>query len=334
MTHIRPWGAVARTSLLGRLFICGLVALTMAGLAQAQVFPSRPIRFVVPIPAGGSTDVLAREIARRLQETWGQPVVVDNRPGAAGSLGADIVAKSPADGYTILLVNVGHVINASVYPKLPFDSIKDFAPVVLMAAVPLGVVVHPSVPVKSLPELIAYAKAHPGQLNFGSSGNGGASHLAGELFKSLTGVQLTHVPYKGSAPAVADLLAGQTQVMFPDMAVVVPHIKAGRVRPLAVATQKRLAVLPDVPTGQEVGVPGFEVAAWVGILAPASTPKEIVTKFNSEIVRILQQPDMREKLAAQGFDVIASSPEQFGVVMRADVEKFSRVVKAAGVKVD
>ena len=320
--------------LLRTLFLGSCLAAGLGGTALAQSYPSKPIRFVAPIPAGGSTDVLAREVAKHLTETWGQPVVVENRPGAAGSIGADVVAKSAPDGHTILLVNVGHAINPSVYPKLPFDAVKDFTPVILLASIPLGLVVHPSVPAQSMKEFIALAKAKPGQLNFGSSGNGGGSHLAGEIFKSMTGTQLVHVPYKGSAPAVTDLLAGQIQVMFPDMAVVTPHIKAGKLRPLVIATQKRSPALPDVPTSQEAGLPGYELAAWVGILAPAGTPKEIVGKLNAEIAKFIRQPAMKERLQSQGFELVASTPEQFGTVLQTDVAKYAKVVKEANVKVD
>lgn len=320
--------------LLKTLFLGGLLAVVLAPAAVAQSYPSKPIRFVAPIPAGGSTDALARDIAKRLSDAWGQPVVVDNLPGAAGSIGAAVVAKAAPDGYTILLVNVGHAINASVYPTLPFDSVKDFSPIILMASLSMGLVVHPSVPAQSLKEFIALAKSKPGGLNFSSSGNGGASHLAGEIFKSMTGTQLVHVPYKGSAPAVADLLAGHVQAMFSDMPLAIPHIKAGKVRPLAIAAPRRSPILPDMPTFQEAGLPGYDIGVWVGILAPAGVPKDIVAKLNAEIARILKLPDMRDRVQGMGFDLVASTPEQFAAVLQADVAKFAKVVKEAGVKAD
>jgi tripartite-type tricarboxylate transporter receptor subunit TctC len=314
------------------LFLGGFLATALAPAAWAQSYPLKPIRFVAPIPAGGSTDTLARDIAKRLSDAWGQPVVVENLPGAAGSIGAAAVAKAAPDGYTILLVNVGHAINASVYPTLPFDSVKDFSPIILMASLSMGLVVHPSVPAQSLKEFIALAKSKPGGLNFGSSGNGGASHLAGEIFKSMTGTQLVHVPYKGSAPAVADLLAGHVQAMFSDMPLATPYIKAGKLRPLAIAAPRRSPIMPDLPTFQEAGLPGYDIGVWVGILAPAGVPKDIVAKLNAEIARILKLPDMRDRVQGIGFDLVASTPEQFAAILQADVAKFAKVVKEAGVK--
>src|SRR5438034_5972010 len=245
-----------------------------APVALGQVaYPTKPVRLVVPFPAGGTTDLLARAAAQKLSEAWGQQVIVDNRPGAAGNIGAELVAKAAPDGYTLLMGTVGtHAINASLYAKMPYDHVKDFAPVILVAGVPNVLVVNPSLPVHSVQELIAYAKANPGKLNFASSGSGTSIHLSGELFKVMTGVQMTHVPYKGSAPALQDLLGGQVQLMFDNLPPSLPQIKAGRLRALAVTSATRAPALPDVPTVAEAGLPGFEASSWFGVLAPAGTP--------------------------------------------------------------
>src|SRR5438552_13835540 len=260
---------------LQRAALAALRTVCVSG-ASAQTYPTRPIRLVVPFPAGGTTDILAREVGQRLSMTLGQPVVIDNRPGAAGNIGADLVAKSAPDGYTLLMGTVGtHAINASLYAKMPYDHVKDFAPIILVAGVPNVLVVNPSLPVNSVQELIAYAKANPGKLNFASSGPGTSIHLSGELFKVMAGVQMTHVPYKGSAPALQDLLGGQVQLMFDNLPPSLPHIKAGKLRALAVTSVARSPALPDVPTIAESGLPGFEASSWFGILVPAGTPSAI-----------------------------------------------------------
>jgi tripartite-type tricarboxylate transporter receptor subunit TctC len=313
----------------------GATFLLAAAGAHAETYPSKTIKMVVPFPAGGTTDVLARIIGQELTKAWGQQVIIDNRPGAGGNIGADVVAKSPADGYTLLMGTVGtHGINVSLYKKMPYDAVKDFAPITLVAAVPNLLVVHPSVPVNSVKELIAYAKANPTKLAYASSGNGTSIHLSAELFKTMTGVQMTHVPYKGSAPALTDLLGGQVQLMFDNMPTALPHAKAGKLRPLAVTTAKRSPAMPDLPTIAEAGVPGYEASSWFGVLAPAGTPKDVVTKLNKEIVRILALPEIKERLSGQGAEPVGDTPEQFAAHIKAEIAKWERVVKASGAQVD
>src|SRR4030095_5020494 len=288
------------TSMLHRWVLCIVLAL-VSPLACAQTYPTKPIRLVVPFPPGGATDILARDVAQKLSDAWGQSFVVDNRPGAGGNIGSELVAKAAPDGYTLEMGTVGtHAINASLYAKMPYDHVKDFVPVILVAGVPNVLVVNPSVPVNSVAELIAYAKANPGKLNFASSGNGTSIHLSGELFKVMAGVQITHVPYKGSAPALQDLLGGQVQLMFDNLPPSLPQIKAGKLKALAVTSTTRAAALPDVPTMAESGLPGFEASSWFGVLAPAGTPPAIVAKLNAEIGKWLASPEAKEKLAKQG----------------------------------
>ncbi|HEY3179414.1 MAG TPA: tripartite tricarboxylate transporter substrate binding protein [Casimicrobiaceae bacterium] len=310
-----------------------LVVSAPHALAQAA-YPTKPVRLVVPFPAGGTTDLLARAAAQKLSEAWGQQVIVDNRPGAAGNIGAELVAKSAPDGYTLLMGTVGtHAINASLYAKMPYDHVKDFTPVILVAGVPNVLVVNPQVPVNTVPELIAYAKANPGKLNFASSGSGTSIHLSGELFKTMTGVQMTHVPYKGSAPALTDLIGGQVQLMFDNLPSSLAFIKAGKLRAIAVTSTTRAAALPDVPTVADT-VPGFEASSWFGVLAPAGTPRDIVMKINGEIAKWLASPDAKEKLAAQGANVAGGTPEDFTKHIQAETAKWSKVVKESGAKVD
>jgi tripartite-type tricarboxylate transporter receptor subunit TctC len=313
-----------------------LAALVVAPIAFAQsTYPNKPIRIVVPFPAGGTTDILARAAGQKLTEAWSQPVIIDNRPGAAGNIGAELVAKSANDGYTLLMGTVGtHAINASLYAKMPYDHVKDFVPIVLVAGVPNVLVVHPSVPANSVQELIAYGKANPGKLNFASSGSGTSIHLAGELFKVSTGVQMQHVPYKGSAPALADLLGGQVQLMFDNLPSALPHIKGGKLKALAVTSAARAPALPDVPTIAETGVPGFEASSWFGLLAPAGTSREIVTKINGEVTKWLATADAKEKLTAAGANLAGGSPEDFARHISIETAKWARVVKESGAKVD
>jgi tripartite-type tricarboxylate transporter receptor subunit TctC len=321
-------------SSLVRVFLFGLFA-AMPLLATGQSYPSKPIRLVVPFPAGGTTDLLARAMAQKLSEALGQQVVVDNRPGAGGNIGSDIVAKSAPDGYTLLMGTVGtHAINVSLYTKMPYDAVKDFVPIVLVAGVPNVLVVHPTLPVKTVADLIKLAKEHPGSINFASSGNGTSIHLSGELFKSLTGVQMAHVPYKGSAPALTDLIGGQVQIMFDNLPSALPHIKAGKLRAIAVTSTKRAPALPDLPTIAESGVPGFEASSWFGMLAPAGTPREIVLRINAEVNKALQAGDMKEKLLAQGAEAVGNSPEFFVEYIRSETTKWAKVVKDSGAKVD
>ncbi|MDQ6917306.1 MAG: tripartite tricarboxylate transporter substrate binding protein [Pseudomonadota bacterium] len=303
--------------------------------AFAQAYPNHSIRLVVPFPAGGTTDILARDVGKRLTETLGQSVVIDNRPGAGGNIGSDIVAKSAADGYTLLMGTVGtHAINPSLYAKMPYDHVKDFVPVVLVAGVPNVLVVHPALAVKSVAELIKLAKDKPGTINFASSGAGTSIHLSGELFKTMTGVDIVHVPYKGSTPALTDLMGGQVQIMFDNLPSSLPQIKGGKLRAIAVTSLKRAPALPDVPTLAESGLPGFEASSWFGILAPAGTPAPVIAKINTEVNTWLQNPEGKQQLMTQGAEAAGGTPEQFAAHIRAETEKWSKVVKASGAKVD
>ncbi len=319
------------------MFACALAALagTAPGPGHAQGYPSRPIRLVVPFPPGGSLDVVARAIGQRLTAAWGQPVVIDNRPGAGGNIGADLVAKSAPDGYTILEGALStHAVNVSLYSKLPYDPIRDFAPITLVATTPNVLVVNSAFPVNSVPELIAYAKAHPGALSFGSGSNGSAGHLAGELFKAEAGVDMVHVPYKGAAPALQALLAGDTQLMFDNLANSMPQLKAGKLKALAVTTAKRSALAPDLPTLAESGLPGFDIYTWWGFMAPAGTAPEVIAKWNAEVTRILGTPEMKAFFAQQGAEPAPTSPDQFAALIRSEIPKYARIIKASGAKVD
>ena len=307
-----------------------------AGSSLAQtVYPAKAIRYVVPFPAGGPLDIVARAIGQELNKSWGQAVVIDNRPGAGGNIGADLVAKAPADGYTILMGAVStHAINVTLYNKLPYDPIRDFAPVTLITSVPNVLVVHPSVPANNVKELIALAKSRPGQLNFASGSTGSAGHLAGELFNSMAGVRMTHIPYKGAAPAVVDLMAGHVSLMFDNMSSALPNIKATRVRALAVTTLKRSPLLPQLPTISDAGMRGFDIATWFGIFAPAGAPPDIVARLNSEIVRILHTPEMKERLALLGAEPIGNKPDEFAAFVRAEIPKYAKVIQASGARAD
>jgi tripartite-type tricarboxylate transporter receptor subunit TctC len=305
-----------------------------AGLCNAQNYPARPMRFLVGFPPGGTSDILARTIGQKLADAVGQQVVIENRPGAGGNIGAEAAAKSAPDGYTIFMSTTSQAISVSLYSKLNYDLVRDFAPVIQAVNYTNLLVVHPSLPVKSVKELIALAKAKPGQLNYGTAGNGTPPHMTGELFKSYTGVNLQHVPYKGGAPAIADLLGGQITIMFDNVPPLLPHVQAGKMRPLAVTSLKRISVLRDVPTLDEAGLKGFDSVAWNGVLAPAGTPKEIVARLNAEILRILGMPDVRERLSSQGADPVGGTPEQFAALIRDEIRKWAKVVKDSGAKVD
>jgi tripartite-type tricarboxylate transporter receptor subunit TctC len=323
---MKPW--------MQRLALGSLLA-ALAVSVSAQPYPTKPIRLVVPFPAGGTTDVLARAAAQKLTESLGQAVIVDNRPGAGGNIGAELVAKSPPDGYTLLMGTVGtHAINPSLYPKMPYDHVRDFVPVILVAGVPNVLVINPALPVNSVQELIAYAKANPGKLNFASSGNGTSIHLSGELFKTMAGVQITHVPYKGSAPALQDLVGGQVQLMFDNLPSALALIKGGRLKALAVTSKERAPALPDVPTMAESGLPGFEASSWFGLLAPAGTPQSAIARLNAEIAKWLASPEAKEKLLAQGANAAGGTPEDFARHIAAETAKWQRVVKESGAKVD
>ena len=310
------------------------VGLLAAASAFGQAYPNKPITLVVPFPPGGTTDVLARTVAQKLSESWGQPVVVDNKPGAGATIGASQVAKAPADGYTLLMGAVHHTIATSIYSSLPYDFQKDLAPVTIVALVPNILAVNPSIPAKTVAELTAYGKANQGKLSYGSNGQGTAQHLMGEQFQIMTGVQMLHVPYKGSGPLTTDLLAGQVSMSFDTITPVLPHIKAGKLRPIAVTTARRSPALPDVPTLAESGLAGFDQGTWFGILAPARTPKEIVAKLNAEIVRILNQPDVEKRFADIGAEKVANTPEQMAAQIKSDTEKYAGLAKQAKVKID
>jgi tripartite-type tricarboxylate transporter receptor subunit TctC len=310
------------------------VAMPGAGAAEGS-FPDHPAKLVVPFPPGGPLDSVGRAIAQKLTEAWGQSVVVENKPGAGGNIGADLVAKSPPDGYTVVMGALStHAVNPSLYASMPYDAIRDFAPITLVAITPNVLVVNPSLPVHSVKELIAYAKAHPGKLSFGSGSNGSAGHLAGELLKADAHLDMVHVPYRGAAPAMQALLAGDTQLMFDNLASAMQQVKAGKLRALAVTTAKRSPLVPDLPTMAEAGVPGFDISTWFGLLAPAGTPAPVIDKWNEAVTRILREPAMRERLAAQGAEAAPTTPQAFGAFIAAELPKYARIVKASGAKVD
>jgi tripartite-type tricarboxylate transporter receptor subunit TctC len=315
--------------------VLALLLPLLAAPAHAQPFPSRTIRIVVTFPTGGAPDILARLIGAKMQENWGQPVVVDNKPGAGGNIGAEFVARSPADGYTLVMGTVGtHAINASLYSKMPYDPIKDFAPVIFVASTPNLLVVNPSVPATTVQELIALAKAKPGQLSYGSPGIGTSVHVSGELFNTMAGVKTVHVPYKGRQFAIPDLLGGQIQFMFDNMPSALPVAKEGKLRALAVTSAKRHPAAPDIPTMSESGLPGFEATSWFAVYAPSGTPPDVIAKLNAEIDRILALPDVKEKLGGIGLDVVGGPPDQLAAFTRAELAKWSKVVKEAGAKAD
>jgi tripartite-type tricarboxylate transporter receptor subunit TctC len=303
-------------------------------LAQAQgAYPSRPIRFIAPFPPGGSSDVLCRLLGQKLSERLGQPVAVENRPGAGANIGHEFAAKQPADGYTILISSSSTLAtNPHLYKRLGFDPINDFAPIALVASAGQVLVVHPSVPARTVSELVALARAKPGQLNFGSGGKGIQSHISGEMFKAATGVDIVHVPYKGTVQAVSDLVAGQVQMVFADMVPAMPHIRAGRLRPLAVTTPERSPVLPEVPTMIESGVPGYRAGVWWAVVAPRGTPPEVVSRLNAELGRIVKLPDVREKYASLGVETEHSTPQQVTEKIKADTLEVAKILKAAGVE--
>jgi tripartite-type tricarboxylate transporter receptor subunit TctC len=320
---------------LGTVVACALAAMLPLSTALAQGYPAKPIRLVVPFPAGGPLDATARAIGQKLTEAWGQPVIVDNRPGAGGNIGADIVAKSLPDGYTILEGALStHAVNVSLYASMPYDPVRDFAPITLVAVTPNVLVLNPAVPAHSVKELIAYARANPGRLAFGSGSNGSAGHLAGELFKTEAGVDMVHVPYKGGAPAMQDLLGGQIQLMFDNLANSMQQVKAGKLNALAVTTVHRSALAPDLPTLAEAGLPGFDIYTWWGFLAPAGTPKEIIAKWNNEVRQILSTPEMKAFFAQQGAEPAPDSPDDFAAMIKSEIPKYAKIVKASGAKVD
>jgi tripartite-type tricarboxylate transporter receptor subunit TctC len=316
--------------------LLGAAVLPVATLAPAQTptYPDKPIRIVVPFPAGGVADTFGREIGRKLSESWGQPVVIDNRPGAGGNIGADIVAKSPPDGYTLVIGNIGtHAVNVSLLSTMPFDTIKDFTPIIHILDAEGLLVVNPSIAAATVPELIALARAQPGKLSYGSAGVGTTSHLAGEMFKSMAKVDIVHVPYKGNVPAITDLLGGQTAMIFATMPTVLPHVRAGKLRALAVLGTARSPALPEIPTVAE-SVPGFEVSNWIGLFGPAGMPPTVVARLNTEIQKIMRSPEIQKRLETEGAKFIPMTPEQFATFQKAELTKWAKTVKDANIKVD
>ncbi|MBM3343906.1 MAG: tripartite tricarboxylate transporter substrate binding protein [Betaproteobacteria bacterium] len=314
-----------------------VTALTLLPMVlQAQTYPTRPIRIIVPFPPGAGTDIVGRAVAQSLIQAWKQSVVVDNRPGAGGTIAGELVARATPDGYTLMLGNVSTLaIARALNPKLSYEPLKDFAPITLITTSENVLVLHPSVPATTVKELIAYAKANPRKLNYGSSGNGTTSHLGGAMFASMTGIDMTHVPYKGSAPMLTDLLAGQLQLSFSSVPTALPHIKSGRLRALAVTLPARSSMLPDLPTVQEAaGLNGFEISLWQGIVAPAATPRAIVMKLNQQITASLRTPDLKDKLTAQGLDAVGNTPEQFAAYIRGEIDKWTKVVQATGARAE
>jgi tripartite-type tricarboxylate transporter receptor subunit TctC len=314
-------------------FAAAAVAFT-ATLARADQWPTKPVKILFGFPAASATDVIARTVGQKLSQKWGQSVIIDNRPGAGGNLGSALAAKAPADGYTIFFGTVANAISTTLYSKLDYDYLKDFTPITLVATTPLVLVANPALPVKNVKELIEYAKANPGKLNFGSGGVGTSNHLAGEMFKSETGTKLVHVAYKGTPAAYTDLFSGQISLMWDNIVAVTPHIKAGRLKPLAVTSAKRSPSLPDVPTMEEAGLPGFEAVSWIGALVPVGTPQSVVDKIHTDLVAVLQLPEVKQQLGALGAVVVGNSPEQFAAWNRSEIAKWAKAVKESGARID
>ena len=316
------------------VLVAALCAATAVAQGPAQAYPNKPIRLIVPVAPGGGTDFTARLIGQKLNEAWGQPVIVDNRPGAAGNIGVELAAKAPADGYTLVMPITSFPINPNLYAKLPFDTIKDLAPIVLCASAPLVLVVHPSLPAKSVSDLIALARAKPGALNFANSGSGTGAHLAGELFKRMAGVEIVSVAYKGGGPAVVALIAGEVQMYFSTVPAALPQVKAGKLRMLGVTSTRRVPELPDVPTVAESGLAGFDVVPWFGLFTPAGTPRPVIQKLNAEIVKILDAPDTRQRLSGHGLIPGGGKPEELGAFLKAEIAKWAKLIKEAGIRVN
>jgi tripartite-type tricarboxylate transporter receptor subunit TctC len=314
--------------------IAAILAVTLFASATAAVYPERPLRFVIPFPPGGGADNLARIVSQPAGEKLGQQVVIDNRAGAGGNIAAEVVAKAAPDGYTLLQGNVAHAISATLYRKLPYDVLKDFTPVTQLASIPFVLAVNPALNANSVKEFIALAKARPGQLNYASSGNGGPSHMAMELFKSMAGIEIRHVPYKGAAPAATDLIAGQVQASFFTVSAALPYTTSGRLKALAIASSRRTPLAPDLPTVGEAGLPGFEATTWFGVMVPRGTPAPVVGKLHSVFVAALNAPGVRERISNQGFEIVGSSPAEFSSYVRNEVPKWAKVVKFSGASVD
>jgi len=303
--------------------------------AHAQTYPTKPVRFIVPFPPGGPTDIMGRLAAQRLTEAWGVQVVADNRAGAGGNIGSELCAKSPPDGYTICMMTVAQSISPSIYPKLGFDPLKDFAPVTLMATLPSLLMVHPSLPVKNVKELVALAKAKPATLTYASTGNGTSPHMLMEMFKWMAGgINLVHVPYKGASPAMIDQISGQIDVAFSTAIAALPFVQQGKVRAIAVSTKDRFAPLPDLPTVEQGGIKGYDGSSWQGVVMPANTPRDMIAKANAELVKMLKSPDMKEKILLQGGIAIGNTPDEFGAYIKSEIDKWAKVAKAAKVRVE
>ncbi len=317
-----------------RVALAAIAAAFAAANAFAQ-YPAKPLRLIVPFAAGGGNDNVARLVGKRLADSLGQPVVIDNRPGAGGVLGAELAAKAAPDGYTLFLGGVGsHAINPNLHERVPYDAIRDFAPIVLLASAPLILVVHPSVPAGSIREFIALARSKPGEFNYASNGNGSSSHLAAVMFDAMAGVSMVHVPYKGLSPALTDLLSGRVQLMFSSVVAILPHAKAGKLRGLAVTAGKRLSSMPELPTVAEAGLTGYEASSWYGVLAPAGTPGEIIAKLNSEMVKALEQPEVRNSLLAEGAEPVGGTPEQFAAHIRSEIERLGKLIREAKIRIE
>ena len=317
---------------------CTIILFAVAGglapTAWTQAYPARAIRIIVPFPAGGTSDILSRAVGQKLTEQWKQPVIVDNRPGASANIGAELLVKSPPDGYTLFCASTIHTINPSLYSKLAYDPVRDFTPITLLAATSQVLAVHPSVPVQTVKEFIAYAKKRPGELNYSSAGNGSQPHLTAEMFKVRTGVNIVHVPYKGAPPAMSDLLAGHVALTFATSPSAVPHVKAGKLRALGVSTAKRISALPDVPTIDEAGVPGFEASGANGLVGPAGMPPAIVEKLNATVVAIVKEPAMSKFLSDQGAEPWTTTPSEYGAYLKSEVAKWAKAVKDSGARID
>lgn len=312
---------------------CGLALLQPANTSGAEAYPAKPVRIIVPFPSGGPVDTLARIVGQQLSPALGQQMIVDNRPGANGIIGTDLAGKAAPDGYTLLMGNLGPLaINVSLYHKLPYDPVRDFAPVAMVAVAPQILVAHPSLPTRSVRELVQLAKANPGQLVYGSPGTGSGAHLSMELFKTMTAINIMHIPYKGATPALADLLGGQTSLVLSSIVPAQPFVRTGRLRGLAVTSRKRTPALPGIPTMIESGLPGFEAMAWFGVLAPAGTPRSIVARLDSEIARILQKPEIKNQLAGFGSEPGGGTPEEFAAYIKTEIDKWGKVIKDAGIK--
>lgn len=327
--HFRP-----RLTALGRAAVFACATLACVPVALAQQYPSKPVRIVVGYPPGGAIDILARLMALQLAPAFGQQFVVENRGGASGIIGADVVAKSAPDGYTLIVLSGTHTVNPSLYKKLPYDTERDFAPISLIASSAYVMVVHPSLPVKNVRELIAFAKKHRGQVNYASSGNAGMPHLSGELFKVKSGIEMTHIPYKGSAAVTTAVLAGEVPIMFSNLISTMPQVHAGRFRALGVTGPTRIAAAPDIPTIAESGLPGFEVVGWYGLMTTAGTPAEIINRLSAQAAKAMQSPEVLKRFASEGIDAVGSTPEAFGKVIREDIVKWAEVVRMSGAKVD